>query len=49
MQEYIIYIVGGLTALCFLLLIIEHIRLSIIKKRYNRLMKGLSEKTLRIY
>jgi hypothetical protein len=46
MTEYFIYIGGGLLALCFLLILAEHIRLSRMIKKYKLLIKGLSEKNI---
>lgn len=44
MEEYFIYIIAGFIFLCLLLLLIEHIRLNRIIKKYRLLIKGLSEK-----
>lgn len=46
MKEYLIYIGGGLLISCLLLILIEHIRLNKMLKKYNMLMKGLSEKNV---
>ena len=46
MEEYLIYIGGGLLILCLMLLLIEHIRLSRLVKKYKLLMQGLSEKNV---
>jgi hypothetical protein len=44
MEEYLIFIGGGILALCLLLILIEHIRLSKIIKKYKLLINGLGEK-----
>ena len=46
MEEYLIYIGGGLLILCLILLLIEHIRLSRLVKKYKLLIQGLSEKNV---
>ncbi len=46
MEEIILYIGAGLSVLCFLLIIIEHFRLSGMIKKYKALIKGLSEKNV---
>lgn len=46
MNEYLVYGGLGLIALCFILLIIEHVRLSGMIKKYRSLIKGLSEKNV---
>ena len=46
MEEYLIYIGGGLLTLCLILLLIEHIRLSRLVKKYKLLIQGLSEKNV---
>ena len=43
MEEYLVYGGLGLTLLCFILLMIEHFRLSGMIKKYRCLIKGLSE------
>lgn len=44
MEQYLIYAGSGLGALCFILFIIENIRLGRMIRRYKRLIRGLSEK-----
>jgi hypothetical protein len=46
MEEYLIYGGAGLAGLCFLLILIEHFRLSGMIKKYRLLIKGLSEKNV---
>ncbi len=46
MEEYLIYFGGGLLILCLILLLIEHIRLSRLVKKYKLLIQGLSEKNV---
>jgi hypothetical protein len=46
MEDYLIYGGLGLLGLCFILLIIEHVRLSGMIKKYRNLIKGLSEKNV---
>lgn len=46
MEELLLYIGAGLSALCFLLIIIEHFRLSGMIKKYKALIKGLSDKNV---
>ncbi len=44
MEDYLVYVGVGLAALCFLLIITEHVRLNGMIKKYRLLIKGLSEK-----
>lgn len=46
MQEYMIYGGLGLIFLCFVLLIIENVRLNGMIKKYRLLIKGLSDKNI---
>lgn len=46
MEEYFIYIGAGLSTLCLIIILVEHIRLSGIIKKYRLLIKGLSEKNV---
>lgn len=46
MDQYLIYAGAGLGALCFLLVITDHIRLNSTVKKYRQLIKGLSEKNV---
>lgn len=46
MKELLIYIGAGLSALGFLLIIIEHFRLSGMIKKYRALIRGLSDKNV---
>jgi len=46
MEDYLFYGGLGLLGLCFILLIIEHVRLSGMIKKYRNLIKGLSEKNV---
>ncbi|NLU51267.1 MAG: DUF4446 family protein [Clostridiaceae bacterium] len=48
MEEYLIYIGTGLAGLCFLLIIIEHFRLSGLIKKYRKLIKGLSQENINV-
>lgn len=45
-MEELIYIGAGLSVLCFLLIVFDHIRLSRMIKKYKSLLKGLSEKNI---
>lgn len=46
MKEYFIYICAGLVALCMILILIDHFRLTRLSKKYKLLIKGLSEKNV---
>lgn len=46
MEDMLIYIGAGLLALCLMLILINHIRLSRISKKYKLLIKGMSEKNI---
>lgn len=43
-MEYVIYASAGLSIICFFLVLIEHIRVSCMIKKYRSLIKGLSDK-----
>ncbi len=46
MEESLILISGGLSALCIILITINHFRLTSLTKKYKSLIKGLSEKNV---
>ncbi len=46
MEDYLIVIAAALSGLCLLLIIIEHVRLNGMIKKYRLLIKGLSEKNV---
>jgi hypothetical protein len=45
-MEELIYVSAGLSAFCFLLLVVDHFRLNRIIKKYKLLLKGLSNKNI---
>lgn len=45
-MEQLIYIGVGLSAFCFLLIVVDHFRLNRMIKKYKLLLKGLSEKNV---
>ena len=46
MEDYLIYIFTGLFAICFILILIDHFRLTGLSKKYKWFIKGLSEKNV---
>lgn len=46
MEDILVYIGAGLSAFCLILVIVEHIMLRSISKKYKRLIKGLSDKNI---